>query len=183
MRYVIDHKYDISYISSEYHQLISFDIIITITIMIIIIIIKLQFHLPVPDHNHHDHHNHHHHHQITVPPSHPTCRLLRGASWPRDLATQAEDSGSGEFSFIQFSWILIHSFKKLLEPIILNSKTNFFDLIFIPEYSVNHHPNHQIQLEWSDVEFPALLERIRGAADLISDVKEVKNCFEPISGE
>ena len=42
---------------------------------------------------------------------------------------------------------------------------------------INHH-YHQIQLEWSDVEFPALLERIRGAADLFSDVKEVRTCFD-----
>merc|ERR1711973_981206 len=35
-----------------------------------------------------------------------------------------------------------------------------------------------IQLEWSDKDFPALLERLRGAAELVSDLKESSSMVE-----
>ena len=40
-------------------------------------------------------------------------------------------------------------------------------------YKMKMSTKPQIGLEFSDVEFPALLERLRGAGDLVQDVKEV----------
>ena len=42
-----------------------------------------------------------------------------------------------------------------------------------PAYKMKMSTKPQIGLEFSDVEFPALLERLRGAGDLVQDVKEV----------
>ena len=39
--------------------------------------------------------------------------------------------------------------------------------------NATYHILCQIQLEWSDKDFPALLERLRGAAEQVSDLKEV----------